>query len=256
MMDLSLFTAPDVAPWLFLALCFASFATAFIGVVTGAAGGLILLAILANILKPEALVPVHTVVQLGQGVTRSIIMWRYVMKPTVLPFVAGGLIGALAGAKIFVTLPIGVLQLILALFILFVTWAPRMGRIGAVQGRFAVLGFAATFLGVFVSATGTLIAPFIAAAAPDRRNHAATLGALMSFTHTFKIMAFAAVGVAIGAYAPLMISMIITGAFGNWLGEKALDRMPEAKFRLIFQVFLTALALRLLWMALARLGWL
>lgn len=253
-MDVSFFSAPDVGPWLFAGLCFASFATAFIGVVTGAAGGLILLAILANILRPEVLVPVHTVVQLGQGVTRSIIMWRHVMKPTVLPFVIGAIIGALAGARIFVTLPISVLQLILAFFILFVTWVPRLGRIGAIRNRFAVLGFAATFIGVFVSATGTLIAPFIAAAAPDRRNHAATLGALMSFTHTFKLMAFAAVGVAIGAYVPLMLGMVVAGAAGNYLGEKALDRMPEARFRRIFQIFLTVLALRLLWMALARSG--
>ena len=254
-MDFSWIATPDVGPLLFAALCIASFATAFIGVVTGAAGGLILLAILANVLKPEVLIPVHTVVQLGQGVTRSIIMWRYVMKPTVLPFVIGAIIGALAGARIFVTLPVSALQLILAGFILFVTWMPKLGRIGAVRNRFAVLGFAATFIGVFVSATGTLIAPFIAAAAPDRRNHAATLGVLMSFTHTFKLMAFAAVGVAIGAYAPLMIGMVITGAAGNYLGEKALDRMPEARFRLIFQIFLTALALRLLWLALTRSGW-
>lgn len=251
-----LFTAPDIGPGLFAALCAASFATAFIGVVTGAAGGLILLAIMANTMRPDALIAVHTCVQLGQGFTRTFVMWRYVMRETVLPFILGAALGAALGAQIFVALPLYVLQLILGVFILVVTWIPRLGRIGAVRNRFAVVGFMATFVGVFVSATGTLIAPFIAAAVPDRRNHAATLGALMTFTHTLKLIAFAAAGVAVGAYAPLIAGMIVTGFFGNWLGFKALDRMPEARFRLIFQVLLTALGLRLLWMALARSGWL
>ena len=34
---------------------------------------------------------------LGSGVTRTMIMWRNVMRPTVLPFVIGSLIGAALG---------------------------------------------------------------------------------------------------------------------------------------------------------------
>ena len=47
------------------------------------------------------------------------------------------------------------------------TWMPKLGRFGAERGRFAFLGFGTTFLGVFVSATGTLLAPFVASAAPE-----------------------------------------------------------------------------------------
>ena len=255
-MDFSIFTAPDVGPLLFLGLCFASFATALLGTLTGAAGGLILLALMANVLRPEVLIPVHTVVQLGQGVSRTLVMRKHVVWETVAPFVVGAVLGAVAGAKIFVSLPMGWLQLILGFFILLVTWMPRLGQIGGVRARFVGVGFAATFLGVFVSATGTLIAPFIAAASPTRHNHAATLGILMSFTHTLKLMAFIFVGIAIGAYMPLMIAMILTGAVGNWLGEAALLRVPEARFRLIFQICLTILGLRLLWMAARSAGWL
>ncbi len=255
-MDISIFTAPDIGPWLFAGLCFASFATALLGTLTGAAGGLILLALMANILRPEVLIPVHTVVQLGQGVSRTLIMRQHVVKATVLPFVIGATTGAIVGAKVFVSLPMGWLQLILGCFILLVTWMPKLGRIGGVNARFLGVGFAATFLGVFVSATGTLIAPFIAAASPTRHNHAATLGILMSITHTLKLMAFLFVGIAIGAYLPLMVAMILTGAVGNWMGEAALLRMPEARFRLIFQICLTVLGLRLLWTAAQSAGWL
>ncbi len=238
---------PDIGPLLFSGLTLASFATAFIGVFTGTAGGLILLAIMAVTMPTAVVIPIHTVVQLGSGVTRTLIMWRYVMRATLLPFLLGAMGGAALGGRIFVSLPMNWLQLILGAFILVVTWMPKLGRIGAERGRFLVLGFAATFVGVFVSATGTLVAPFVASAAPDRRQHAATVGALMTFVHIAKLVAFGFLGFAVGAYVPLMVAMIASGALGNWLGEEALHRTSEQRFRMIFQGVLTLLALQLVW---------
>jgi uncharacterized membrane protein YfcA len=238
---------PGISPILFIALSAASFATAFISVFTGAAGGLILLGIMAMVMPPAALLPVHTVVQLGSGVTRTAMMWRHVMRGTLLPFIVGAVIGAAAGARIFVALPTDWLQAILGAFILIVTWMPNLGRLGAERGRFAILGFVTTFLGVFVSATGTLLAPFIASAAPDRRDHAATLGTLMMISHIAKLAAFGFIGFAVGSFVPLMAAMIATGALGNRLGEYALDRTSEQRFRLVFKLILTVMGLRLLW---------
>jgi uncharacterized membrane protein YfcA len=249
------FAIPDGGPLLFLGLSFASFATAFIGVFTGTAGGLILLAIMAVVMPPTSVIPVHTVVQLGSGVTRTMIMWRYVMRSTLLPFTIGAALGAVAGAKVFVALPVSWLQGILGVFILVVSWLPQLGKIGAERGRFALLGFVATFAGIFVSATGTIVAPFVASAAPDRRNHAATLGALMMFVHIAKIVAFGFIGFAVSNYIPLMAAMIAAGAVGNWLGEEALNRISETRFRLVLRFFLTALGLQLLWGAAASAGW-
>ena len=122
---------PDVTPVVFFGLPIASFVTAFLGVSTGAAGGLLLLAIMATVLPPAVLIPMHTVVQLGSNVSRTFIMWRYVMAGTLLPFIAGAVVGAVAGAKIFIALPITLLQGILGIFILLVTWMPRLGRFGS-----------------------------------------------------------------------------------------------------------------------------
>lgn len=236
---------------LFIGLSVASFFTAFIGLFTGTAGGLILLALMAVVMPPASVVPVHTLVQLGSGCSRTIIMWRWVMRGTILPFLGGAVFGAALGAKTFVALPPSMLMGILGVFILIVTWLPKLGRMGAQSGRFAVVGFAATFLGVFVSATGTIVAPFVASAAPDRRNHAATLGALMMGVHILKLIAFAALGFSVWDYVPLIIAMVATGAVGNWVGEVALARTSEQRFRLILQIGLTILALRLIWSALA-----
>jgi uncharacterized membrane protein YfcA len=247
--------APDIGPLMFAGLAAASFTTAFIGVFTGTAGGLILLAIMATVMPPAVLIPVHTVVQLGSGVSRTLIMWRWVMKATMLPFMLGAALGAFVGAQAFVSMPQSATLGILAVFILVVTWLPKLGRMGAQNSRFAMVGFGATFLGVFVSATGTLVAPFVASAANDRRNQVATMGALMISVHVLKLIAFTFIGFSIWPYSLLMGAMIATGAAGNWVGEIALNYTTEQRFRMIFQVVLTILALRLLWRALADSGW-
>ena len=202
------------------------------------------------------LIPIHTVVQLGSGVSRTFIMWRYVMREALAPFVVGAVIGAVAGAKIFVSLPIAMLQGILGLFILTVTWMPKLGRFGTERTRFAALGFGTTFLGMFVSATGTLLAPMVAGSAPNRHSQVATFGALMSIAHVAKLAAFGVLGFAIGRFVPLMAAMVATGALGNWIGERALDHVSERGFRIVFRSVLTVLGLRLVWVAIAEAGWL
>jgi uncharacterized membrane protein YfcA len=212
-------------------------------------GGLMLLAILAIFFPPAILVPIHTLVQLGVGTSRVLLMWRYIMRETLLPFTIGAALGALAGAQIFVTLSSPLLQGILGTFIVTVTWLPQLGRFGPARGRFALLGGAATFLGIFVSATGTLVSPFVAATSPDRRNHSSTLAALMTIVHIMKIIAFGTLGVGLGAYLPLVASMIATAALGSWAGRAVLNRMEESWYRIAFKIVMTVLALRLFWVA-------
>lgn len=240
---------PGIDPVTFALLACASFCTAFLGMITGAGGGPILLALMALVLPPSVLIPVHTVVQLGVGSSRAILLWRFVLWPTMLPFLAGAIIGAALAAPIFVSLPEAALQAIVAAFILLVAWFPDFGRIGPERGRMTVLGGASTFLAMFVSSTGPLIAPFVAAISPERRHYASTTSALLALTHITKTVAFGLMGFAIGAYLPLMAAMIATAFLGNLAARQVLVRMPEQLFRTILKILLTVLALRLFWIA-------
>lgn len=240
---------PNVPEWLFLTLVFAALATTYIGFVTGTAGGLMLLVLMAGIFPPLVLVPIHTFVQLGATVSRSAMMLRYMLWPTLLPFVIGATLGAAIGARIFVNIPPEMLRGFMAVFILLIVWLPDFGRVGATSWRFGALGFVATFLGVFVGATGSLVSPFVAAASPDRRNFAATVATLMTCTHLLKIVAFMAIGFAVWEYVPLILAMIAGTTAGNYFGRITLDRMRERSFRLIYRILMTVLALRLAWLA-------
>lgn len=248
-MEMEFLGIPGMDGLIFSGLALASFCTAFFGMITGAGGGPILLALMAMVMPPAVLIPVHTVVQLGVGSSRTVFLWRYILWPTVFPFLIGAVIGAACAAPIFISLPSAVLQGIVGLFILLIAWMPEFGRIGPEKGRFAFLGFGMTFLAMFVSSTGSLLAPFVASVSPDRRNYASTTAGLMSMSHIIKLVAFGLMGFAIGTYLPLMAAMVATAALGNWLGRKVLFKMPEELFRNVLKVLLTLLALRLLWIA-------
>ena len=247
---------PDIGLWQALALFAAAVVTTFIGTVTGTAGGLLLLAFMTFFLPLVVLIPVHTVVQLGAGTSRTFLMWRYVRKELLVPFAIGASLGALVGANVFVSLTAGTLQAILGIFILAVMWTPRITLGGPERTRFALLGAVSTFLGVFVSATGSFLSPFVAHASRDRHVHVATIATLMAITHLAKLAAFGFVGVALGAYVPLIALMICGTVLGNWIGRNTLRRVPERMFRIVFQALLALLALRLLAGALLDSAWL
>ncbi|PPR09668.1 MAG: hypothetical protein CFH41_02373 [Alphaproteobacteria bacterium MarineAlpha11_Bin1] len=240
------FGIPDVGFWLMVALVLAAAITTFFGTVTGTAGGLLLLAGMTFFFPLPVLIPMHTLIQLGAGTSRMFMMWRYVKKNLILPFAIGSIIGAFTGAQIFTTLPSELLQGILGAFILIVLYTPKLGAGGPERIRFCILGAAATFLGIFVSATGTFLSPFIAHATRDRHVHVSTMATLMAISHISKIIAFGFLGIAIGAYLPLIVLMILGTVAGNWIGQRTLARIPEKLFRRIFKVLLTFLAFRLL----------
>ena len=83
----------------------ASLVTSFITAAFGIGGGVVLLAFLALVLPPVALIPVHGVVQLGSNGGRVAIMSKHVVWRPILPFVVGALIGAAIGGLVVVQLP-------------------------------------------------------------------------------------------------------------------------------------------------------
>ena len=127
-------------------------------------------------------------------------------------------------------------------------------RVGINKKRFGGLGFGATFIGMFVSATGTMVGPFVAGAAETRQNHASTMAGLMAICHICKLVAFGFLGISLSAYLPLIAAMIASGILGNFAGRFFLDKMPEHWFRRTFKILMTALALRLLYVAGVEIG--
>ena len=239
-------SAPGVSEWSFAALCLLSFLTSAVSAAFGLGGGAALVAVMASVMPPISIIPVHAVVQVGSNFFRAVMMWRNILFIWMPPFVFGTVIGAAVGGQIVFALPKYLLQAIIGVFVLYAVWGPSMKAMEPTKLSFGAVGAVASFATMFAGATGPLIAPFIKASTTDRMMTVATHAAFMSWQHGVKILAFGLLGFAFGPYIPLMILMVIFGIAGTWSGKFILNWMAENVFRRCFNLVLTVLALRLL----------
>jgi uncharacterized protein len=238
---------PDGLPvWAAALLVVASFFTSALTASFGVGGGIAMLAMLGLFLPVAALIPVHGAVQLGSNTGRAWHQRAAIRYGIFVPFLAGSLIGAVAGAAIVVQLPDAVLKLVLGAFIIALTWAniPGFQRIG--RTGLAVGSAVTALLTMMVGATGPLVSSLFAQVIPDdRKALVATHAAGMTVQHFLKIIVFGLAGFAFAAWLPLIAVMIVSGYLGTVYGSRWLDRLPEEAFRKWFRIGLTLLALDL-----------
>jgi len=239
---------PDGIGWAAaLVLIVASFFTSALTASFGVGGGIAMLVLMGLFIPVAALIPVHGAVQLGSNTGRA---WRQrenVRWSIATPFIAGSVLGAVAGAFIVVQLPDAVMKILLGVFIVAITWVTipgvdRLGKAGIAIGS-AVLAV----LSMMVGATGPLLNAVLAQIFPgDRKGLVATHAAGMTVQHSLKIVVFGLAGFAFASWLPLVAVMIASGYLGTIHGTRLLDRMPEESFRFWFKIVLTVLALDML----------
>jgi uncharacterized protein len=237
----------------FVTLCGVSFLGSLIAGALGLGGGVLVLATMANLMPPTALIPIHGVVQLGSNLSRALLSWRQTVMPIVTPFLVGSIIGAALGAQFIVVLPKYLLQIIIAVFILASTWSPNLQSTSTGKVKFFLVGVLTTIVTMFVGGTGVLVGAFIAPACPRRHQFVSTHAVVMSIQHGLKIGAFAVLGFAFGPYIPLLIGLVLFSFLGSYAGKLALNRLPERIFRVALKLTLTVLGLQLLYRALGQL---
>ncbi len=242
---------PDGLSWpVALGLVIFSFFMSGLTAVLGVGGGTGMLAVMAGVFPPATLIPVHGVVQLGSNAGRAAVMWRHVHKRIFAYFIAGGLLGTVLAANLFVVLPASALQIALGFFILFLVWAPKLKKFNVSVPGFLVVGIVVNFLGMFLGAVGPIVGACLSAEHLPRHTVVATQGACVSSHYFMKALAFGVIGF---AYVPWLLfigAMLLAGFAGTLTGGKLLDRLPEKSFAAAFRVVLSIFALKLIWVGL------
>lgn len=245
---------PDSVPlWAGISLILFSYVTSAVTVTFGLGGGVMMLVAIGSVLPPLAVIPVHGVVQFGSNAGRAYVMREHTERKLFGFFVIGALVGVALAAQIVVSLPQAALQAVLACFILYTVWGPKLGKHKIPAAGFIGVGAITSFATMFVGATGPLLAAFLP---PDRYGKmitVATHSACMTVQHGVKVVAFGIVGFAFPEWIPLIIAMIATGFLGTATGKKVLEWMPERAFAIGFKTVLTLLAARLLWVGISSL---
>jgi uncharacterized membrane protein YfcA len=239
----------DIAPLGATALIVLSFLTSAISAAFGLGGGVAMLIALLSLTPPIVALPVHALVQIGSNAGRAWMLRPHIMRGVVGWFIPGSLIGVILASQIIVTLPTQWLQLMLALFILWSVWAPRMSAVSVPENAYLGVGGVTSFATMFLGATGPLLAVFLSPDRYGRDRTVATHAACMTTQHLIKVVAFGFLGFVLLEWLPLVAAMIISGLAGTWMGRHLLKRLPESTFKIVFKGVLTVLALRLLYKA-------
>jgi Sulfite exporter TauE/SafE. len=223
----------------------ASFFTSMLTVTAGIGGGLAMIALMAYFVPVAALIPVHGLVQLGSNVGRIWLLRHHVAWVYLAAFVAGAIPGAILGRYAVGLMPGTAMKVVLGLFVLVLVWVPLPKLAGVPPLGMAPTGFVTTCLSMLFGATGPLNAVVLSKAFSDRMRFAATFASVMTVQHLLKVGVFGAAGFAFGPWLPLIAAMVATGFAGTWVGRHFLMSMPEKRFRLVFNVCLSVLALDL-----------
>ncbi len=232
-------------------LLLASFLGSFITVALGIGGGAILLAIMASLLPPSALIPVHGVVQFGSNVFRAGLLVGHVHWPPVAAFAVGTLVGVVFGGMIAVELEPGYVLIGVGAFVIFSVLA-KPPKWFARHGWLA--GGVSSFLTMFFGATGTFVASFTKSLQLERQSHVATHATLMTLQHLLKVVAFGFLGFAFGPWAVFIVAMIAAGFVGTVLGRRVLVRMSDRGFKIALDTILILISLRLIWQGIGALN--
>lgn len=221
-----------------------SFLSSLITAAFGIGGGILMLAVLASVLPPAAIIPVHGLVQLGSNAGRTVVFRQHIDRRALWPFLIGSTGGIVLASSVLVQIDAGLLQGIVGLFILWMLYLPvprLMGRSAGVSGALSSL------LTMFVGGTGPFVAAFVKTLALDRMRHVGTHAAMMTAQHLLKTLAFGLLGFGFSSWLGFVALLIGAGLLGTIAGRSILLRLNEAVFGRVLTAVLTLLALRLIY---------
>lgn len=237
----------DLAPFSVTLLLISSFLGSFITAALGVGGGAFLIVVMADLVPPIALIPLHGIVQMGSNGSRAVLTRKHINKRVVIFFALGALLAS--GCAVFLLDAVGTdfIPPLVALFILWLCWGP-MPELGLGKKPTALFlgGWLTTMATMVVGATGPLVSAWLGRSGVNRWVYTANFSSCMTLQHLLKIAVFGFAGFAFTQWIPLLVLMILMGYIGTKVGLRVLGKLPEKHFKTLFKVLLTLLSVRIL----------
>lgn len=225
-----------------------AFVTAIVSAVVGMIGGTLLLATMAQFLRMEVLIPVHGIIQLSSNTTRAWFLRSAIDWKITAENIVGIIIGSMLGYMFVIKVPEHIYNILLGVFILGITFVPKIQAPMKFSGRWAVTGFIASSIGLYVGAVGIFVGSVFIAEKLPKKVMISTQAACQAALHFAKVIVFMGLGFVLKEWWLLLIGGIIMTYMGSWVGTKILDKIPEKIFRKILIVLITVLAGRLVYL--------
>ncbi len=234
----------------FAAITLGSFAASFVNAAFATGGIYIILLTSLSVLPVSAAIPLQAVLSAGSLIGRITYFWRNIQWVIVGTFLAGSLVGVFAGARTFIALPEGLIQLLLGIILIALIWLPKVPAKIPLRHPFFFVGIVHSFLGT-VFGVGSILQSIVIRTGLTRLEITGTLAACMLGLDVLKGTSYVGLGFSYVDYLPLIISAILAGFAGTWAGKRVSHHISETAFRRVFRWLITVVALRLIYKGLS-----
>ncbi|HEX4917441.1 MAG TPA: sulfite exporter TauE/SafE family protein [Limnobacter sp.] len=228
---------------LFLGLT--AFFTSAITAAMGVGGGVVLLALMAQLVPPALLIPLHGAAQLMSNTSRVLVQRKHIHWAYIKPFTVGAILGGAALTPLVLWVPTWIGQVVLGIFILLATWRTQWLKLQ--QWQAWASGAITTGLSLILGATGPLVMSVLPKGQWQREVVVGTHGMAMVIQHGVKLIAFSGLSFSALDHWPLLLAIAIATLAGNLAGARLLSRIPERMFSKALDWVLSLLAMRLIY---------
>ena len=214
----------------------------------GFGGTLLLLPLLVHAVGAKAAIPILTLAQLAGNLSRAALGWRTIRWRPVLLFCVGAVPAAVLGARLFITLPSGLILRTVGFFLLGVV-ALRHTPLGkrTIPETWLLPGGAVVgFLSAVVGSAGTLGALLFLGLGLPATAYVATEAVTATAMHGTKTVVYGRYGAMTAETWALGSALSAAMILGSWTGKKFIERLPKEKFAALVEVLLVVVALSLI----------
>lgn len=221
-----------------------SFLTSLLTSIFSVGGGIIMLVALAQSFSPVTLIPLHGSIQLANNLSRTFVYKEFFQWKLIQNILIATSFGAFGGILLFGSVPEQVLMWLIAMTILFLTWAPLDNFILAIMRNDWFCGFISGFAGIFIGANGPLVTAYMRTKKLSPEVMVANHGAVMIFQHAIKIILFTSfLSFSIQDYFFFIFILAIAGYAGAYLGKRLITKISYESFNIFLKLLLSFLAL-------------
>ncbi len=231
-----------------------------LGLVAGTVGGVLgfgtsimLMPALVLVFGPREAVPIMAISAIMANASRVAAWWREVDWRVTAAYSATGIPAAALGAKTLLTLPVGVIELVLGVF--FIAMIPLRRWMARKQWtlnlwHMALVGLVIGFITGIVVSTGPINAPFFLA-------YGLVKGAYLGTEAMGSLAVYIAKAITFRSFDALPLEIIVKGLIigsslvaGAFIAKRVLHKIDSEKFKLMMDGLLLLAGLTMLWAAL------
>ncbi|MCB0350492.1 MAG: sulfite exporter TauE/SafE family protein [Bdellovibrionales bacterium] len=225
----------------------AAFFTAVVSATVGMLGGTLILAVMAQYLKMEVLIPIHGLIQFTSNSSRAWFIRDAINWKISRECLLGIIIGSVAGSFFVIRIEESFYNIFLGVFILTITFIPKFKLPLPKTIRWVGLGFISSFIGLFLGAVGVFVGAVFLSEKLPKRELVATQATVQLAVHLAKVIVFTTLGFVIWPWLTLLLGALVCTSLGSFVGSKLLDKIPEKLFRAGLTVLIVILGLRLIY---------